>query len=714
MQVGTAGNDVLRGAGGDILAGGTGNDVYHVSSAKGAIPTVRELAGGGTDTVYSYVGNYTLPANVENLVLGAASRFGGGNALDNVLRATGADQTLAGGGGNDVLHGNVGTTFAFAAGGGADRILGWNGGDTIRLEGLGLHDFADVRKSMRQIGADTVLDFGVSGSLTLAGVRAGTLKAENFQLSLDPARLVQTFGEEFDRLSLYDATTRTGIWRTEYGWGGGGTLQSRTLASNAELQLYMDAAYKGTGDRPLGVNPFSVTDGILDIAARPTAPAIAPFIGGYSYTSGLLTSKPSFSQEYGYFEVRAKLPAVAGFWPAFWLLPADGSWPPELDVFETLGQDSGTVHVSAIGPRAGGGRELDTALVHVDTTQWHTYGADWGPTSIGYYIDGTEVARLATPAAMQGKEMYMLLNLAVGGWAGTPQAGARADMLVDYVRAYATPDTVSMTVNGVAMPVPRRPAPPSAQDDSFTTAWGTPLEIATATLLANDSGAGPLAITAAGNARNGTLLRTGDKLVFTPDAGFSGLASFTYETTGAGGTDTATVSVTVGARPVAKTNYLAGTADADFIDKSASDAGWHINGGGGADTLIGGKGANALNGAGGNDILRGAAGNDLITGGAGADTMAGGGGADIFVFNAGDLVAARSGKVDRILDFSAATGAEHDLLRFQGFGPGATLSLTRAFADGSAEYHVSAGANSGDLVIHSQGTLLGAGDYLFL
>jgi hypothetical protein len=50
----------------------------------------------------------------------------------------------------------------------------------------------------------------------------------------------------------------------------------------------------------------------------------------YHYTSGRVDTNGKFSQLYGKFEVRARLPKTQGMWPAHWLLPA-GMWPPERD-----------------------------------------------------------------------------------------------------------------------------------------------------------------------------------------------------------------------------------------------------------------------------------------------------------------------------------------------------------------------------------------------
>ncbi len=146
--VGGDGNDTLHANNGvksgyyyndnDQLYGGTGDDSYYVN---GDAADVIEVAGQGIDTVYAGVqSNYTLAANVENLVLvadpsqGANLDVGGiGNNLNNTITGTTGDNVLDGAVGVDTMIGldgndtylvdNAGDTVVEAAAGGIDEVI---------------------------------------------------------------------------------------------------------------------------------------------------------------------------------------------------------------------------------------------------------------------------------------------------------------------------------------------------------------------------------------------------------------------------------------------------------------------------------------------------------------------------------------------------------------------------------------------------------------
>ena len=151
----------------------------------------------------------------------------------------------------------------------------------------------------------------------------------------------------------------------------------------------------------------------------------------------MLTTYKSFAQTYGYFEVRADMPESKGAWPAFWLLPADGSWPPELDVIEMIGQDPKKLIQTAHSASTGTHTVVDASRFAADTAGFHTYGVLWTPEKLIWYFDQVEVASAATPADMH-KPMYMLVNLAIGDIAGSPSDGlsTAVDMKIDYIHAF--------------------------------------------------------------------------------------------------------------------------------------------------------------------------------------------------------------------------------------------------------------------------------------
>ncbi|WP_081739562.1 calcium-binding protein [Methylobacterium sp. 10] len=145
---GNGGNDILDGGtGSDTLHGGLGDDIYVVDATG---DKVIELAGQGTDTVYSSV-SYILSDNVETLVLtGDANINGGGNTLDNSLVGNDGDNRLDGGAGADRIVGNDGDD-TLIGGTGADTMIGGRGNDTYVVD-----DAGDRAVEQPREGTDTI------------------------------------------------------------------------------------------------------------------------------------------------------------------------------------------------------------------------------------------------------------------------------------------------------------------------------------------------------------------------------------------------------------------------------------------------------------------------------------------------------------------------------------------------------------------------------
>lgn len=239
-----------------------------------------------------------------------------------------------------------------------------------------------------------------------------------------------TFDDEFDALSLWNGTT--GTWRTTYPYvsdtGAGGTQ-----TGDGELEWYINNRFPPTSS----VVPWVVRDGVLSLVADRASPSIRGQIKDYRYTSGMLDSYPSFSQEYGYFEMRAKTPSGQGMWSAFWLLPKNGSWPPEIDIMEVLGKDPATVHTTVHTGKSNVSQGQANKVA--DTSGgFHTYAVDWEADFITWYFDDRPIYRIATPADLH-QPMYMLVNLAVGGaWPGDPDATTPlpSHLDIDWIRVY--------------------------------------------------------------------------------------------------------------------------------------------------------------------------------------------------------------------------------------------------------------------------------------
>jgi len=203
-------------------------------------------------------------------------------------------------------------------------------------------------------------------------------------------------------------------------------------------------------------------------------------VGGQPFTSGEIHTQDKFCQLYGRLETRCRFPQTPGAWSAVYLLPADGDWPPEIDVAEFIGRDPAEVWLTNHWKDWNGQHQqanrnwIDPT---VDWGGWHTYAVEWQPNSIRWYIDG--VLRGETIGPVSAVPMYIRINTAVGGtFAHEPASGPWPQVFdVDYVRMYrrrGDPAPILGPVARVAPPPASGPLPlslfgpsppPAAQDE---------------------------------------------------------------------------------------------------------------------------------------------------------------------------------------------------------------------------------------------------------
>jgi beta-glucanase (GH16 family) len=175
--------------------------------------------------------------------------------------------------------------------------------------------------------------------------------------------------------------------------------------------------------------------------------------GRCEYTSARLNTSGRFTQAYGHFETRMKLPRGQGMWPAFWML-GGGNWPTdgEIDVMENVGFEPNTVHGTIHGPGYSGSGGIGAGYSGPNfSDDFHTYAIDWAPNQIKWYVDGN-LYQTRTPSDLNGNRwvydhnFFIIMNLAVGGyWPGDPNSSTQfpQQLVVDYV--HVTNDTGGTT-----------------------------------------------------------------------------------------------------------------------------------------------------------------------------------------------------------------------------------------------------------------------------
>lgn len=655
------GNDTLRGdAGNDWLEGGEGNDSI--------------VGGAGDDTLYGGDGNDYIYG--EDTTSGSTGNdvIYGGNGNDAIFGRAGAD----------LIYGEAGDDYVMAENG--DTVRGGLGDDLIRVDagqvaikygigdGADTYDFAHVQFD----AGITASDFRYlrSGNNLVALSKqsmSDSIFVNNFYLNPDSAATINAKSERFS-LEFADGGRVADVTTSQL---SGVYLDARKITDDF---VWYDVWYTLGG--------YSSKADTLGQYARISG-------NGFSLGDSKLTNDVLIGSQAGdIFTVQAGDDIVFGLGGHDQFTLLDGN--------DTVvgGAGNDTVIISGSGTKTirfsqGDGR--DTVDSRLYSTTYFSFEVS------GYAIEQITYSRLGDDAIIKfgvdGDALVItdFLNFVEGGF---EQIYSGGNIILGSGVTLAAQDIYAGILSGEVAPV--------AAVDTFYTSGERPIYPSSYNLVSNDidpeAGDGwGLYVTGVGDGVNGLAYRDSYGLiVFVPDSGFSGLASFSYTVsdyvkTTVGHADvwvskTYEVvqggSLTIGSQQLLQNDLDSGndsfdvlsvsaisgvtvgldnltgsilvSANADFIDygefqyvitdgvttrteTATVQVGTLQNqtftGTSGADEFVGSFGNDTLNGASGNDTLQGGNGNDRLVGGSGLDLMIGGFGDDSYVVdNVGDIV----------------------------------------------------------------------------
>lgn len=180
-----------------------------------------------------------------------------------------------------------------------------------------------------------------------------------------------------------------------------------------------------------------------------------------NYTSASITTKGKVEFLFGRVEVRARIPATQGSWPAIWLKGSKYPWPScgEIDMMEYY-RYKGTPSLLSNVCWGGDNNQSRwntqaypfTQFTAKDPTwadKFHIWRMDWDKQYIRLYLDDkllneTPLAKTINAPTSAGANdnpfetpMFILLNLAMGSSGGTiDEATLPVNYDIDYVRVY--------------------------------------------------------------------------------------------------------------------------------------------------------------------------------------------------------------------------------------------------------------------------------------
>lgn len=174
------------------------------------------------------------------------------------------------------------------------------------------------------------------------------------------------------------------------------------------------------------------------------------------YTSACLITRGLHSWQFGLFEVKARIRAEEGLWPAIWFLGVEGDWPNngEIDLMEYY--DGNILANACWGTDRRWTARWDSVKKPVKSfndrdwdKRFHVWRMIWDETTIELYVDDLlintiDLSEAVNPNKDWGPEKpfhqphYLLLNLALGGDQGGDVTNTPfpSRYEIDYVRVY--------------------------------------------------------------------------------------------------------------------------------------------------------------------------------------------------------------------------------------------------------------------------------------
>ena len=195
-----------------------------------------------------------------------------------------------------------------------------------------------------------------------------------------------------------------------------------------------------------------LSDGNLNIKAKKENPFTPD---DPNYYSGRVNTRDKLEIQYGYIEIRAKLPSGIGTWPAIWMLSRNidlVGWPKcgEIDIMEHGGYDPNHIYFSLHNNNLWGdlsGTEQQGVYYSQEIeNKYNTYAVDWDSTKIKGYFNDQQYFEYSKDENMDYEKwpydhaFFIIINLAIGGdWGG--QQGIDNSIfpskyLIDYVRMF--------------------------------------------------------------------------------------------------------------------------------------------------------------------------------------------------------------------------------------------------------------------------------------